>query len=315
MRNVSFGILTSVQSLQYESIRDTWREAESCGFESAWLPDHFLPYDLADRSIMEPVLECWVTLSALARDTNTIRLGPLVSCNSFRPPALLAKMAASLDVISGGRLNFGIGAGWMQLEHQAYGYPFPKTSKRIKRLGEALDIVKRMWSEERPTYKGSHYEIVGAANNPKPVQKPHPPIYIGAAHERTIRFAAERADVWNFPSDVHPVTATDYKQRTRIIENRCTEIERDPKSVRRSWLGTALLGTSKGDLEERISRLKPKSMSRELFLRGIVGTADEAIQRMREYVDLGVSEFILKFPDVHSEGCLREFYSNVIEQF
>jgi len=314
MRKISFGILTSLQSFEYENIRAIWREAESCGFESTWLPDHFVPYDLTERPITEPVLECWITLSALARDTKTVRLGPLVSCNGFRPPALLAKMAASLDVISEGRLNFGIGAGWMQLEHQAYGYPFPKTSERIKQLGEALDIVKRMWSEEKPTYKGQHYEIAGAVNNPKPIQKPHPPIYVGAAHERMIRFAAEWADNWNFASDVHPCTITDYQLRANTLENCCNEIGRDPQAIRRSWLGLAVLGSSKGDLEEKISRLKPKNMERELFLRGMVGTADETIQKLRDYLDLGVSEFILKFPEIRKEGCLREFSANVMEK-
>lgn len=220
-----------------------------------------------------------------------------------------------MDVISGGRLNFGIGAGWMRLEHEAYGFLFPNTSERITRLGEALDIVNKMWTEEKPTYKGSYYKIVEAVDNPKPVQKPHPPVYIGATHEKMIRFAAQRADVWNFPSDVNPCTIADYKDRATILEKRCKEIGRDPKSVRRSWLGIALLGKNKGDLEERMLRLKPKSMDRELFLRGLVGTTDEVIQRIREYVDVGVTEFTLIFPDLNREGCLREFSDKVIGKF
>ncbi len=264
---------------------------------------------------MEPVLECWVTLSALARETKNIRLGPLVSCNSYRSPALLAKMSASLDVISGGRLNFAIGAGWLQVEHEAYGYPFPKTSERIERLREAIGIIKKMWLEEKATYVGSHYRIVEAVNNPKPLQKPYPPIYVGAEHERMIKFAAQNADVWNFPSDINAYTPEEYKERVQILENHCDLIGRNPHSIKRSWLGIALLGKNEKQVKEKTASMTPKSLSGEKLWREIVGTADECAQKIGEYIDLGATEFIMIFPEVLQPECLREFSNEVMCEF
>lgn len=303
------------QSLDYDTIKRVWNQAESCGFESAWLVDHFIPYDFPHRAITEPVLECWMTLSALATDTTKIRLGPLVSCNSYRAPSLLAKMAASLDLISGGRLNFAIGAGWVKLEHDAYGYGFPDTSERIERLGEAIDIIRKMWTEEKTTYRGKYYKIVEAVNNPKPIQKPHPPICIGAEHEKMVKFAAEKADDWNFPSDINAYSTEEYRKRVQILEAHCDLIGRKPESIKRSWLGMALLGSSEKQVDEKIAKVEPKSLNRQQFLREIVGTPSKCVQRIGEYVDLGVTEFILIFPEIERADCLEEFQNKVINEF
>ena len=174
----------------YEELLRTWVEAETCGFDSAWLVDHLIPDHYPDRPISDPMLECWTTLAALARDTEKIRLGPLVSCNMFRPPQLLAKMAATLDCISEGRLNFAIGSGWLETEHEAYGYGFPTTRLRIERLDEAFDVIMRLWTDERANYKGKYYTLKEAVNYPKPLQIPRPPIYVGAEHQRMVKFAA-----------------------------------------------------------------------------------------------------------------------------
>jgi len=315
MTKISFGILTPQQSLHFKTLQRTWKEAELSGFESAWLVDHFIPYDFPNCPITEPCLECWVTLSALAMDTATIRLGPLVSCNSYRSPALLAKMAASLDVISGGRVNFGIGAGWLRPEHEAFGYPFPKTPERIERLREAIDIIIKMWTEEKTTYIGTHYKIVNAVNNPKPLQKPHPPIYIGAEHERMVKFAAEKADVWNFPSDINAYSLKEYEGRVHTLQSHCDLIGRNPNSIIKSWLGIALLAKNETQLNEKIKLMESRYVSQEKLLRQIVGTAKECAQKIGEYIDLGVTEFILIFPEAHQASCLREFSDNVMYEF
>ncbi|MFI5448270.1 MAG: LLM class flavin-dependent oxidoreductase [Candidatus Bathyarchaeia archaeon] len=311
MKKSDFGILTPQMSLTYEQIRNIWREAEACGFDSASLVDDFFPYDYPDRPITDTFLECWVTLSALARDTKTIRLGSLISCNSFRAPMLLAKMAATLDVISDGRLNFGIGAGSLRFEHEPYGFPFPTISIRMEMLAEAIQLIKLMWTEEKATFKGKYYQLSEAVNNPKPIQKPNPPIWIGAEQEKMIRFTARYADVWNFTADLNPHPLSDYEERIRILENECDLIGRNPRSIRKSWLGVALLDQSKESIHTKIVKLKTKSAARGIT-EGIIGTAEECIQRIGEFLDLGISEFIIVMPEILHTKCLHEFHDKVI---
>ena len=161
----------------FARIRDVVLECERLGYHSVWLDDHLMFGE-------QPILECWTTLSALSIVTTRIRLGSMVACNSFRNPALLAKIAASLDVISGGRLEFGIGAGIQETEHRAYGFSFPKSHVRIERLREAIEVINALWSEEKVSYKGKHYNLEKAICEPKPLQKPHPPITIGGSGEK-----------------------------------------------------------------------------------------------------------------------------------
>ena len=152
----------------FERVRNVVLECERLGYDSIWLDDHLM-YGKT------PILECWTTLSALASLTAKIRLGTMVLCNSYRNPALLAKMAATLDVISNGRLELGIGAGVQKDEHEAYGIPFPKPSERIERMKEAVEIIKKLWTEENANYQGKYYTVNEAVCLPKPLQKPHPP--------------------------------------------------------------------------------------------------------------------------------------------
>lgn len=314
MSKVSFGIFVPQMSLQYGTIRRMFSDAEAIGFESAWLADHFIPYDYPDRPITEPMLECWTTLASLAAETKRIRFGALVSCNSYRPPQLLAKTTSTLDVISGGRLNFAIGAGWLRLEHEQYGYEFPAISQRIEKLREAIDIIRLLWTDEKASFAGKYYVIKEAINSPKPIQKPHPPIYVGAEHPTMIKFAAQYADVWNFPSDINPYTHQDYAQRVNILESQCDKIGRNPLAIKRSWLGIAILGKNEDHVTQKISSIKPKTLSKEQSFREIVGTAETCLQRIGEYVDLGVSEFILIFPETYTSETFREFYEKVVKK-
>jgi len=310
VKKADFGILTPQMSLTYDQIRKVWIRAESCGFDSASLVDDFFPYDYPDRPITDPFLECWVTLSALARDTKRIRLGPLISCNSFRSPTLLAKMSATFDVISNGRLNFGIGAGSLRLEHEPYGFPFPDFSVRIEMLAEAIQLMRLLWTKEKTAFNGKYYQANGAVNSPKPIQK-HLPIWVGAEKERMIRFTARHADVWNFTADLNPHSLADYEERIRVLENECDLIGRNPHSIRKSWLGVALLDQSKENIRRKIAALKTKRSTRGIT-EGIVGTSDECVQRIGAFLDLGVSEFILVMPEIHHSDCLPEFHDNVI---
>jgi len=173
MPTIRFGIQTPQEGATYETLATHWREADALGFDSIWLNDHFYP---VVRPRTEPQLEGWTVLAALARETSRIRIGILVTCNSYRSPALVAKMAATVDVLSRGRLVHGIGSGWYQSEYEGYGYEFPPVGVRLAQLDEALRVQKLLWSEERASFSGKYYRLGEAGCLPKPVQRPHPPI-------------------------------------------------------------------------------------------------------------------------------------------
>ncbi|MCK4703727.1 LLM class flavin-dependent oxidoreductase, partial [Candidatus Bathyarchaeota archaeon] len=191
MEAVDFGVQIEPQyGFTYEHIRGVASEAERLGFESIWVSDHFF---MTDDSLDVNCLECWTVLTALARDTKTLRLGAMVASQSYRNPALSANMAASVDHVSGGRLNYGVGAGWKEVEYRAYGYGFPGAGRRIRQLDEAVEIARRMWTEPKATYEGKYYRVKDALCMPKPVQKPLP-IWIGGTGTKTLRVAAKHAD-------------------------------------------------------------------------------------------------------------------------
>src|SRR5207249_11327029 len=162
----------------YETMTRVAQEADALGYDSIWLFDHF---HTVPTPTQELTFECWTSTAALARDTKRVRVGQMVSCNSYRNPALLAKMASTVDVLSHGRLNFGIGAGWYEHEYQAYGYPYPEAPERLRQLREAVQVIRAMWTEEEATFEGNYYQIKGAINQPKGVQKPHIPLLIGGS--------------------------------------------------------------------------------------------------------------------------------------
>src|SRR5579885_2643578 len=170
---LSFGIKTMPQYTTYDDILRVWREADAISsYEHAWLLDHFFP--IGDMDPTGPCFEGWTLLAALAAQTERLRVGLMVTGNTYRHPAVLAKMGATVDIVSRGRLDFGIGAGWNELEHNAYGIPLYAPGERIGRLREACEVVKRMWTEEAPDFDGRYYQLKGARCEPKPVQKPYP---------------------------------------------------------------------------------------------------------------------------------------------
>src|SRR5215471_18214930 len=187
------GIADPVEA--YETMTRVAQLAEEVGFDSIWLYDHF---HTVPQPSQELTFECWTTTAALARDTKRIRVGQMVTCNSYRNPALLAKMASTVDVLSHGRLNFGIGAGWYEHEYRAYGYPYPETGDRLRHLREAVQVILAMWTQEEATFEGKYYSVRGAINQPKGVQKPHIPLLIGGSGEKvTLKLVAQYADACN----------------------------------------------------------------------------------------------------------------------
>ncbi len=226
---LSFGIKTAPQNTTYEGMLRVWQEADTIPImEHAWLFDHFMPLG-ADPT--GPCLEGWTLLAALAAQTKRLRVGIMVTGNTYRHPTVLANMGATVDVISGGRLDFGIGAGWNELEHSAYGIPLYAPGERIRRMGEACEVIKRMWTETAPDFDGQYYQLRGARCEPKPIHKPYPPFVIGGSGEQlTLRMVAKYADIWNF---VGGSTET-FRHKNEVLDNHCAAIGRDPAAIERS---------------------------------------------------------------------------------
>ncbi|WP_018686688.1 LLM class flavin-dependent oxidoreductase [Actinokineospora enzanensis] len=231
----SFGIMTAPMQVDYHDILRVWREADAVPqIEHAWLFDHLMPIG-GDPS--GPAYEGWTLLSALAAQTRRVRVGVLVTSNRFRPPAMLAKIATTVDIVSGGRLNFGIGVGsrpshpLARLEYEAHGLPFRSTEDATGSLAEACAVIRRLWVEGEPfDFNGRYVRLAGAFGSPKPVQRPHPPILIGGRSAATLRVVAEHADVWNIPGgDIEDVV-----RRSALLDRYCAEIGRDPASITRS---------------------------------------------------------------------------------
>ena len=307
---IRFSIQTPLEGASFAILARHWQAAERLGYDSVWLDDHF--YGVVTPP-SDDALECWTLMAALARETSSLRFGTLVACNGYRPPALVAKMAASVDHISNGRLEFGLGAGWYEQEFTAYGYDFPPIGVRLRQLDEALHICRRMWTEEKATYTGKYHCVRDAWCNPKPLQKPYPPIMVGGGGERVLlRIVATHADRWNFGGSV-----ADFRHKLAVLEAHCREIGRDPRTIEKSWFGNVIIEAD----EERVQRRLAKRAARAgaaadpLDQRTIVGTPAGVIARIREYVATGVTHFIAMFGRVDRLDSTELFAREVIAAF
>ncbi len=294
------------QPVSWDAVARVASKAEQSGFDSLWVSDHFFldwsKYGGPDS--VQGSLECWTTMSALASLTSRVRIGSLVLCNDFRYPGLVAKMAATLDLLSGGRLDLGLGAGWYEPEYRAAGIPFDRARERIERVGEAVEIITRLLSGEELTFKGEHYTIDGAICRPLGAQKPRPPVWIGGKGDRTLDVVARVADGWNF-SWLGPFDA--YRERSQRVDEACGRNGRDPKTLRRSVGAYILAGSDDADTERRFERLIERTppgvmqsasgtpgVSWDEFRRErIAGPATEVAEQLSKLVDLGVEEVIV----------------------
>jgi alkanesulfonate monooxygenase SsuD/methylene tetrahydromethanopterin reductase-like flavin-dependent oxidoreductase (luciferase family) len=235
MSHARFGIMTAPMQVEYHDVLRVWREADAIPeIEHAWLFDHLMPIGGDPNG---PIYEGWTLLSALAAQTERLRLGLLVTSNRFRPPALLAKIAATVDVVAGGRLDFGIGAGsrpghpLARREYEAHGLPFHDYAHSVGSLAEACTVIRRLWTETEPfDFDGTYVQLTGAFCSPKPLQRPYPPIIIGGRSAPTLRVVAEHADLWNIPGG----DIADVVQRSALLDRYCAEIGRDPAAITRS---------------------------------------------------------------------------------
>ena len=226
---IRVGLKFSPQMCTVAQQRAVWRIADEAGFDHLWTFDHFNPIGAAPLD--GDILEGWSLMAAMSEATSRVRIGNMVTGNTYRHPGVLAKMAVTVDHLSGGRLEFGLGAGWAEAEHRMLGLEFPGTGERIRRLGEACHVCKKLWTEEPASFEGRYYRLTDAVANPKPIQRPHPPIWIGGSGEqKTLRVVAEHADVWNFAGG--PVEVGVHK--SEVLDRHCADVGRDPAAVRRS---------------------------------------------------------------------------------
>lgn len=269
-------------------------KAEQLGYNAGYVYDHFIPYYGDKRTL--PFFEAYTLLSAIAAITTKLRVGQVVTCNSYRLPSLLAKMSSTLDAISDGRLEFGIGAGWFEHEYRSYGYQFDSASTRIEQLDESLIIIKKMWQKEKSSFKGKHYSIKNAVCSPKPIQKPHPPIMVGGAGQKLIAVAAKHATRYNHPFGTPEIL----QSKIEMLKTQCKKINRNFEEIENSVLLRVLVGKDNDDIKQIATQLKKKNESiSEFIIRSkdsiALGTPDEVIEYLQKYVNIGISYFIVNF--------------------
>jgi F420-dependent oxidoreductase-like protein len=281
-----------------------WRvalEAEDLGYNALWLFDHFHTVPMPTQ---EPTFECWTSTAALARDTKRIRIGQMVTCNSYRNPALLAKMASTVDVLSHGRLDFGIGAGWYEQEYRAYGYDFPDGPTRLRQLRDAVQIIRAMWTEDEATFEGKYAQVRGAINQPKGVQKPHIPMLIaGAGEQVTLKLVAQYGDACN----IGHLTNEGFAHKFSIIKQHCESVGRDYNAIRRTALLSCAIAATDAEAitkSEPYQRTIPPDQMRQ---RALVGTPDAIRKRLIEVEQAGVQELIVFFQDSAQLDAIRMF--------
>ncbi|NUB89534.1 TIGR03560 family F420-dependent LLM class oxidoreductase [Haloterrigena sp. SYSU A121-1] len=307
--DLDVGLVLPQYGTATETVRDVALEAESLGYDAVWLEDHFQSWIGDPR---RGVHECWTTLSALAEATDEIRLGTLVTSQDYRHPALLAKMAAQVDRISDGRLELGLGGGWYADEYDRFGYEFrDPPAERLRRLAETVEILQGLWTNETYSHEGEHLEVdlEDAFCEPRPVQDPHPPIWIGGGGEEfTLRYAAELADGWNFGT----LEPEGFADKLDVLREHCESEERYDE-IRKSAELFVFVGETTDDAEAKRERFADDflpdepSEPREFFLSGYVETAPTGTpaavrDRLAAYADAGIEEVMLVVPDAADDG-------------
>src|SRR5918997_2495610 len=271
---------------KYETMTRVAQAADRAGYDSIWVFDHFHTVPTPE---LETTFECWTITAGLARDTERVKVGQMVTCNGYRHPALLAKIASTVDVMSHGRLLFGFGAGWYEHEWRAYGYGFPETRDRMGMFREACEIIHRMWTEEYPVFNGKYYTIDKPINEPKGVQQPHPPFWIGGGGEKvTLKLVAKWGDACNIIGDVDKL-----RHKFDVMRGHCDDLGRDYEEITRSN-SVNVFPLKEGDDPERATKLARGGMAYDEFAeRFMVGTAEQIVERLRPRVEAGVNYFIV----------------------
>jgi F420-dependent oxidoreductase-like protein len=292
---IRFGFQSGQQNVTWERMRDVWQKLDAWGYDSLWAFDHFYPIFTPDPA--GPCMENWTLLGALSQNTKRARIGALVNGNTYRNPCLAAKMAATIDLISGGRLNLGLGAGWNELEHRSFGIDFKTLGRRLEALDESCQIIKGMFIQEKTTFAGKHYQVVDAVCNPKPIQQPHIPFMIGGRGEkRLLKIVAKHADMWN---TMH-ANPTQMKRLIEIIERHGDTVGRNTDEIEKTIM-MPLCYKAPRAREQMIAgtvAAMAQATPDEVRDRIMIGGKDECLDKIAEYRMAGVTHFIfsLRWP-------------------
>jgi F420-dependent oxidoreductase-like protein len=282
--------------------------AERLGFDSLWIYDHF---HNVPRPAAEAVFECWTSLAAISQLTSRIRLGQMVGCNGYRNPGLLAKITSNIDVISGGRLEWGIGAGWYENEYRAYGYEFPAPKDRIGMLDETVQIVRSMWSQQETTFAGKYYDLKRAQCDPKPLQRPHPPIWIGGGGEQlTLRVVARSADCsnWGGPPEV-------WAHKRDVLRQHCAAVGRDPSQIRMTWSPELFMRPTEAEVEAGAAHVARGRDIGEWRAGNLVGTPEQVAEKLRRYAEQGCKGLVPWCADYPDTETLQLLATDVMPAF
>ena len=282
---------------------------EDSGYDSIWVYDHFHTHPVVTQ---ESTFDAWTLMAALAAATTRARLGQMCTCALYRPPSLLAKMAANIDVISDGRLDVGIGAGWSKGEFEAYGYGYPSDRERLDMLEEAVQVLIAMWTQDEARFQGEHYTVDGAINRPRPIQKPHPPLWIsGGGEKRTLRIVARYGDFANFGDNIE-----EFRHKSRVLAGHCEAVGRPFEDIGRTIHRMSVIGRDEADLRRKLDiaagrrSCTPEEFADEHF----VATVPQALDEVGRFIDEGCAEMILYFYDMGEADSLELFASEVIPQ-
>tara|TARA_B100000427_G_scaffold93314_1_gene77029 strand:- start:195 stop:1136 length:942 start_codon:yes stop_codon:yes gene_type:complete len=278
---------------QWKAILESATKIEDYGFESLWVYDHF---HTVPSPTLQPTYECWSLMAALSQTTNTIRLGQMCTCNSYRNPSYLTKVASNIDVMSNGRLEFAIGAGWYDQEYKAYGYDYPSASERLNMLEEAILIYIEMTTKDEASFSGNYYEINKAINEPKPLQKPYPPLWVcGGGEKITLKLLAKYGDYGNWDVDHEG-----FKHKTNILKKHCIEQNRDINNIKRTLHTNVIIGENSKELKSIINKISNDTSIPESYYlsRPLVGTKDQVYENLDIYEDLGCEYLIAYVADI-----------------
>lgn len=283
----------------YETMTRVALLVEELGFDSIWLYDHF---HTVPQPTQQVTFESWMSTAALARDTKRVRIGQIVTCNSYRNPALLAKMASTVDVLSHGRLELGIGAGWYEHEYRAYSYDYPDAPTRLRQLREAVQVILKMWTEEEAVFEGRYYQVRGAINQPKGVQKPHIPLLIGGGGEKvTLKLVAQYGDACN----VGHLDNEGLARKFAILKQHCDTVGRDYQQIRRTVLMNCAISADDAEALKKAEAFRRNIPSGRMREQALVGTPDAIRTRLREMEQAGAQEVIIYLPDAANLESVR----------
>ena len=278
---------------QWDTILKASKDIEDLNYESVWVYDHF---HTVPSPTQDPTFECWSLMAALSQVTEKVRIGQMCTCNSYRNPAYLTKVASSIDAMSGGRLEFAIGAGWYDQEYKAYGYEYPSAGVRLKMLEEALQIYITMNTEDKASFEGEYYSIKNAINQPKPLQKPYPPLWVcGGGEKVTLKLLAKYGDYGNWDVDVNG-----FVHKSEILKDHCEQQKREYSEIKKTLHTNVIIGENQKDLDNKINRITDVTgIPKEMYIdKPLVGTVDKVFSTIDEFKSVECAYIIAYVPDI-----------------